>query len=62
MSKNYNSNLSQFSKNMFNRNCLQKSKKVCKNRKSNKKFHCNKKKNRKKNYGKNCKNNKVTKA
>ena len=44
MSKNYNSNLSQFSKNMFNRNCLQKSKKVCKNRKSNKKFHCNKKK------------------
>ena len=32
-----------FSKNFFNRNCLQKLKKVCKNLKSNKKFHCNKK-------------------
>ena len=32
-----------FSKNMFSRNCLQKSKEVCTNRKSNKNFHCNKK-------------------
>ena len=32
-----------FKKNLFNRNCLQKSKKVCKNRKSNRKFHVNKK-------------------
>ena len=44
-----------FSRNMFNGNSFQKSKEVCKNGKSNKKFHCNEKKHPDK-YRKNNKN------
>ena len=51
-------NLSQ--KHMFHKNCSQKSKEVCKNRKSNKKFHCNQKYPDK--YHKNNRNDKLSKS
>ena len=45
---------------MFNKNCSQKSKEVCKNRESNKKSHCNKKYPDK--YRKNNRNDKLSKS